>query len=180
VQSTTIFRSPCGYAIAEEKESKSEDATTLQSHFHANDLYPALPANDHPRRRTILLVEDEPFVREATCSILQHAGFEVLPTVDAREAMKVFEGRQRGIDLVVTDMVLPGATGQQLGQDLRLHSPEVVVLVTSGYGNPECDKETPGSRTYFLAKPYSRKTLLDKIEQILGAAALARPATQAG
>jgi FixJ family two-component response regulator len=80
----------------------------------------------------------------------------------------------------MTDMVLPGATGQQLGQDLRQRSPEIVVLVTSGYGNPECDKETPGSRTYFLAKPYSRKTLLDKIEQILGAAALARPATQAG
>ena len=158
---------------------------TLQPHVYANDLYPALSAsdlsaNDHPRRRTILLVEDEPFVREATCGILQHAGFEVLPTADTQEAMKVFEGRPRGIELVMTDMVLPGATGQQLGQDLRLRSPEVVVLVTSGYGNPEYDTEAPGSRTYFLAKPYSRKTLLEKIEQILGALPLARPATQAG
>jgi FixJ family two-component response regulator len=80
----------------------------------------------------------------------------------------------------MTDMVLPGRSGQQLGQDLREHSPEVVVLVTSGYGNPECETEVPESRTYFLAKPYSRRTLVEKIEKILGAAALGRAATQAG
>ncbi|MGB0041977.1 MAG: response regulator [Terriglobales bacterium] len=157
---------------------------TLQPHFHANDLYPDLSApdlsaNERAPRRTILLVEDEPFVREATCSILQHAGFEVLPSADAREAMKVFEGRHAGIDLLMTDMVLPGATGLQLGQDLRLRSPELVVLVTSGYGNPEYDTEMPCSRTYFLAKPYSRKLLLEKIEKILAAVPLAIPATQA-
>ncbi len=153
---------------------------TLQPQVHANDLYADLSANDRPRRRTILLVEDEPFVREATCSILQHAGFEVLPAADAREATKLFEGRPCGIDLLMTDMVLPGATGQQLGQDLRMRSPALVVLVTSGYCNLEYDTEAPESRTYFLAKPYSRKTLLEKIEQILGADVLARPATQAG
>jgi len=143
-------------------------------------LQPHVFANDRPPRRTILLVEDEPFVREATCSILQSAGFEVLPAEDAQAAMKVFEECQREIDLVMTDMVLPGRTGLQLGQDLRQHSPEVVVLVTSGYGNPEYETETPESRTYFLAKPYSRRTLVDKIEKILGAESLGRAATQAG
>jgi len=48
-------------------------------------------ANDRPRRRTILLVEDEPFVREATCGILKSAGFEVLPAQDALDAMKFTE-----------------------------------------------------------------------------------------
>ena len=70
----------------------------------------------------------------------------------------------------MTDMVLPGRTGQQLGQDLRQRSPELVVLVTSGYDNPEYETEAPESRTYFLAKPYSRRTLLDKIEKILAPA----------
>ena len=144
---------------------------TLQPHVFANDL---------PRRRTILLVEDEPFVREATCSILESAGFEVLPGEDAQEAMKVYEECNRGIDLVMTDMVLPGRSGQQLGQDLREHSPEIVVLVTSGYGNPEYETEAPESRMYFLAKPYSRRTLVEKIEKILGSVSVARPATQAG
>jgi DNA-binding NtrC family response regulator len=143
-------------------------------------LQPYLPAKDPSRRRIILLVEDEPFVREATCGILQYEGFEVLPAGNAQAAMKIYEECDRAIDLVMTDMVLPGATGQQLGQDLRQRSPEVMVLVTSGYGNLEYDTEAPESRTYFLAKPYSRKTLVEKIEQILGAVPRARPATQAG
>jgi DNA-binding NtrC family response regulator len=119
-------------------------------------------------------------VREATCNILESAGFEVLPAQDAQDAMKVYEECKRGIDLVITDMGLPGRTGQQLGQDLREHSPEVVVLVTSGYSNPEDDTEVAGSHTYFLPKPYSKRTLVEKIEKILGAMSLARVATQAG
>ena len=144
---------------------------TLQSY--------ALP-NDLPRRRTILLVEDEPFVREATCCILQNAGFEVLPVVDALHAMEVYEECKRAIDLVMTDMVLPGRSGEQLGQDLHERSPELAILVTSGYGNSEYETEAQESRTYFLAKPYSRRTLVEKIEKILGLAALARAAAQAG
>src|SRR5450755_774585 len=134
--------------------------------------------NDLPRRRTILLVEDEPFVREATCSILEHAGFEVLPAEDARDAMKVYERCHCGIDLAMTDMVLPGRSGEQLGHDLRERSPGVMVLVTSGYDNPEYDTEAPDAHTYFLAKPYSRRTLVEKIEKILAAVPLGRAATQ--
>jgi YesN/AraC family two-component response regulator len=108
------------------------------------------------------------------------AGFEVLPAEDAQDAMKVYAECSRGIDLVMTDMVLPGRSGEQLGQDLRQQSPEVVVLVTSGYSTPEYEKETPASRTYFLAKPYSKRTLVAKIEKILRAVSLGRAASQAG
>jgi len=52
--------------------------------------------------------------------------------------------------------------------------------VTSGYSNPEYDMEAPESRTYFLAKPYSRRTLVERIERILGASPLGRAAKQAG
>ena len=142
-------------------------------------LQPSAYASDQ-QQRTILLVEDEPFVRDATCSILKHAGFEVLPTEGAQEAMKVYDDCQGRIDLVMTDMVLPGRSGQQLGQDLRERSPEVVVLVTSGYPNPEYETETPESHTYFLAKPYSRRTLLEKIETILGTKPRVQAAKQAG
>lgn len=127
------------------------------------------PAKDLSRRRIILLVEDEPFVREATCSILENAGFEVLPTQDAQEATQVYEDCKRKIDLVMTDMVLPGRSGEQLGRDLQERSPRVAVLVTSGYDHPGYETETPEPDTYFLAKPYSRRTLLEKIEKILAA-----------
>ena len=126
-------------------------------------------ANDRRARRTILLVEDEPFVREATRTILEHAGFEVLPAEDSRDALKVYEECNHRIDLVLTDMVLPGGTGQQLGEELRQRSPEMVVLVTSGYSERD-EIEVPEARTYFLAKPYSRRTLIEKIEKILAAA----------
>ena len=79
-------------------------------------LQPHVFANDRPRRRTIRLVEDEPFVHEATCCILESAGFEVLPAEDAQDAMKVYEECTRGIDLVMTDMVLPGRSAERLGK----------------------------------------------------------------
>lgn len=154
------------------------NAVTFQRNYYSN----AAP------RRTILLVEDEPFVREATRNILEYAGFEVLLAEDASRAMQIYEDWAltdskirvstktqpetaiKKIDLVMTDMILPGATGEQLAQNLRQHSPLVVVLITSGYPNPEFDMEVPKSLTYFLAKPYSRQTLLDKIEKILASA----------
>jgi two-component system, cell cycle sensor histidine kinase and response regulator CckA len=139
-----------------------------------------LSANRASRRRTILLVEDEPFVRDATCSILQHAGFDVQTAEDASEALDIFEKWRYAIALVMTDMVLPGATGAQLGEELRRQSPELVVLVTSGYWNPEYTIESPESHTYFLPKPYSRRSLLEKVEAILATTPMKQAATQAG
>ena len=142
-------------------------------------LQPCACAKQGCGRRRILLVEDEPFVREATCSILQNAGFEVLPAEDAGQAMKLYEECGQSVDLVMTDMVLPGRTGQQLGQDVRRRSPGVAVLVTSGYGEAEYETEAPDSGTYFLAKPYSRHALVEKIETILEKGLKQLAATQA-
>jgi DNA-binding NtrC family response regulator len=144
-----------------------------------NDMTLQANSQTSHRRHSILLVEDEPFVREATASILERAGFDILLAENAIEAIKLYQGCPRGIDLVMTDMVLPGRTGLQLGQDLRQHSPGVAILLTSGYGNPEYEKDEPAAHTYFLAKPYSRRTLLEKIEKILAVVPLAQAATQA-
>lgn len=131
------------------------------------NFQPSVGENERPGRLTILLVEDEPFVLDATSRILASAGFEILPAVDSQEALKIYEQRNGQVDLVMTDMVLPGQTGQQLASLLREHSPELAVLVTSGYGNPEYEAESSESRTYFLPKPYSKRILVDKIERIL-------------
>lgn len=137
-------------------------------------------ANEQRRQRTVLLVEDEPFVREATRSILESEGFQVLPAEDAVDARKLFEECRCSIDLVMTDMVLPGRSGRQLGEDLRQLSPAVQVLVTSGYGNAEYATEESESHMYFLAKPYSRRGLVEKIEKIFQTMPLRRAARQAG
>lgn len=144
------------------------------------DVLPCALVKNQPSRRTILLVEDEPFVREATRNILESAGFAVFPVEDAEQAVRVYETRERNVDLVITDLVLPGRTGEQLGKELREHSPEVNVLITSGYSNAEFATEDPASRTYFLSKPYTRRSLLDKVERILSPVLLHRAATQVG
>lgn len=130
-------------------------------------------------RRTILLVEDEPFVREATASMLTRAGFEVVCAEDAASARAIYEEYDGHFDLLMTDMVLPGCSGKQLGRDLRLCSPELAVLVTSGYSNLEETEEGAGSRNYFLAKPYSRRSLLEKVEMIFARFPLERSAIRA-
>jgi DNA-binding response OmpR family regulator len=130
-------------------------------------LQPYSRRSQNPNRRTILLVEDEPFVREATCGILQIAGFMVLTAQDAHDAMEVYGHRNCHIDLLMTDLVLPGKDGDELGREVRKLSPEVAVLLTSGYGEAANEAESPENRTYFLAKPYSRRSLTEKVEAIL-------------
>jgi DNA-binding NtrC family response regulator len=146
----------------------------------ANNLATNLAANPQPLRRTILLVEDEPFVRDATASILLRAGYAVRVADDAADALKMYEECRCDIDLVMTDMVLPGKTGWQLGEELHRQSPHLPVLITSGYDNEEFDIEDPRAHIFFLAKPYGRRALLEKIEKILESAPQARSATQAG
>lgn len=127
-------------------------------------------------RPTILLVEDEPVVLDATCRILQYAGFLVLAAIDAREARQIFDKHSREIDLVMTDMVLPDRSGLQLVADLRLSSPSLAVLVTSGYSEGGCDGDLPDALTHYLPKPYCRGTLIGKISEILGTVTLKQAA----
>ena len=123
--------------------------------------------------RTILLVEDEPFVREATRQLLEAAGFRVFVAQDAFEAKNLCTQLGDRIVLVMTDLVLPGSTGLQLGEDLRSRFPNLQLLVTSGYSDAENEIESPSAHTYFLAKPYTRNALVGKIEAILESCAVA-------
>ena len=109
--------------------------------------------------RVVLLVEDEPFVRDATCRTLENAGFEVVTAGNAEEAMLVYQKRHGKVDLLMTDMGLPGRTGRQLCQDLRNTSTEIPIVLTSGYMENQCDVESQEPKTYFLPKPYSRAEL---------------------
>jgi two-component system cell cycle sensor histidine kinase/response regulator CckA len=107
-----------------------------------------------------------------------------LSAADADAAIKTYLESTQPIDLVMTDMILPGRTGRQLGEDLRQRSPNLKVLVTSGYSQTEYAADEPQSRTYFLAKPYSRRGLVAKIQEIFvppsEALPLRRAAGQAG
>ena len=149
---------------------RTEDSMTLRPYPPASEGAPepsrqptraSIPARIRNCRwpRTVLLVEDEPFVREATRSLLESAGFEVLSTENAEAAIKAYE-TSPPIDLVMTDMILPGRTGRQLSADLRQRSPGLKVLITSGYSSAEYAADAPqradllSSQAVFEAWPH--------------------------
>ena len=89
---------------------------------------------DSPRGRgTILLVEDEAFLRDATCDILESAGYRVLKTQNAAEAISVFSEYNAIVRLLLTDVVLPGQNGRDLANELRSVCPKLRIIFISGY-----------------------------------------------
>lgn len=83
-------------------------------------------------RETILLVEDEQFLREVTCEILESAGYRVLKTGNAAEAASAFKEFQPIVRLLLTDVVLPGQNGRDLANELRIICPKLSIIFISG------------------------------------------------
>jgi PAS domain S-box-containing protein len=114
----------------------------------------------------VLLVEDEPSVRELARLTLEQGGYRVFEAADGPEALSVWEKSPVHIDLLVTDMVMPkGVTGAELARTLVSKDPRLRAIVTSGYNSePGHNDEllVPGGR--FLSKPYDPLTLLRTVK----------------
>src|SRR5271167_1976207 len=123
---------------------------------------------DSPRPWTILLVEDEGFVREVTCKVLQSEGYRVLETRTAAEAKRKFRGHADGIELLLTDVVLPDRNGLALANDLRAICPELKTIFMSGYPENAVTQSGPHEQEWlYLHKQFSTGLLLEKIRRIL-------------
>jgi two-component system cell cycle sensor histidine kinase/response regulator CckA len=83
-------------------------------------------------KKTILLVEDEDFVRRVTCEVLRASGFRVLAAANAQDAMGAFQKHKGQVELVLTDLVMPGSNGRQLAKELKEISPSLRIILTSG------------------------------------------------
>lgn len=117
---------------------------------------------------TILLVEDEAFLREVTCEILEAAGYRVLKARNAAEAISAFGECKTIVRLLLTDVVLPGQNGRDLANNLRAVCPELRILFTSGY--PENVVTRNGIQEdgmFYLPKPFSLQSLTRKVTQVL-------------
>jgi len=94
---------------------------------------PVIADTDPPRGRgTILLVEDENRLREVTCEVLESAGYRVLKTRNAAEAISTFAEYKTIVRLLLTDVVLPGQNGRDLAKDLRSVCPTLKIIFISG------------------------------------------------
>ncbi|KAF1053867.1 MAG: Blue-light-activated protein [Stenotrophomonas maltophilia] len=129
---------------------------------------PATPTAETPAARPrILVVEDNDLVRLLTVEVLEELGHEVLQAEDAESALPILQG-ESAIDLLLTDVGLPGMNGEQLARAARQVRPELPVLFATGYAEiVEIDGSELATRMSMIAKPFSIDTLREKVNAML-------------
>jgi PAS domain S-box-containing protein len=131
----------------------------------------AEPAPDGaPRDNCILVVEDDDDVRAYTVEILRELGYRVLEAHDGPSALRLLERQEAPIDLLFTDVVMPGMSGRELADKARSHQPDLKVLYTSGYTrNAIVHGGRLDSGVEMIAKPFTYQGLAQKITDVLDA-----------
>jgi PAS domain S-box-containing protein len=119
---------------------------------------------------TVLVVEDDHAVRGLAARILQRQGYEVLCASDPLEALGVVDNQSHNIDLLLTDVVMPGGSGRQVAEALRDIRPDARVLFMSGYTDDAILKyNVLDGVTAFLQKPFTPADLAHKVREVLDA-----------
>ncbi len=129
----------------------------------------AVPPAARRGRETILVVEDQANVRELACEVLGSYGYTVLQASHGAEALQIAAGHNGPIQLMLTDVVMPGMTGKELAARMKPLRPETKVLFMSGYNENIIAREgIIDSEIFFIAKPLSPDALAAKVREILG------------
>ena len=128
-----------------------------------------LGADELPLRgtETILFVEDQIFVREVTGKILRSAGYSVLMAKSAEEGLRTYDLGSGEIELLVTDVILPGEDGRELARKLRRRDPSLRILLITGYAEQMVKSESKPEFGRWLPKPFSARTLLQRVREVL-------------
>jgi two-component system, cell cycle sensor histidine kinase and response regulator CckA len=133
-----------------------------------------VPADERPappvagRGETVLVVEDEAAVRELTGRILSENGYRVIDAADGYRARILCDRFQGEIDLLLSDVVMPGMSGRQVAEQLRTLRPALKVLYMSGHAGDVLDHHGfNGHETPLLEKPFDRNRLLASVRAAL-------------
>jgi CheY-like chemotaxis protein len=121
----------------------------------------------NPGSGTILLVEDNPGVKQMVGRILRERGYTVLDAEHPEEALAVSARHGDAIDLVLTDVVMPGMSGRRMVTQLRERVPGLRALFMSGYPSPAASADGAEQRESGLQKPFSPNALLDAVNTLL-------------
>jgi two-component system, cell cycle sensor histidine kinase and response regulator CckA len=117
---------------------------------------------------TILLVDDEEFVRDLGARILSKAGYNVLTATNGREALDLFEKERTQISLVILDLIMPEMGGKECLKELIKVAPQLKVLIASGLSADPSTKESVEMGTRgFVSKPFRMKELLRQVRKVL-------------
>src|SRR5207253_4209749 len=117
-------------------------------------------------KETILLVDDVASVRAIVVRILRRAKYNVLEAESGEAALKIAESHPGKIDLVITDMFMPGLRGPEVAEKLAQTRPDLRVLFMSGYADQDLRTGVPEGAN-FLNKPFSGADLAKKVEAVL-------------
>jgi two-component system cell cycle sensor histidine kinase/response regulator CckA len=152
----------------------------LVAHAPRQTIPPSQPTRPGRPSETILVVEDEPDLRDLVVQVLEFAGYRMLSAGSGAQALEQWAKRSGDIHLLLTDIFMPdGLTGQKLAEQLRSEDPRLRVIFTSGYtaGIPGTELANIEPRS-FLPKPYRPATLLRIVRECLDQPVSARSAAR--
>jgi CheY-like chemotaxis protein len=149
--------------------------TTVRVLLPAHDaaVIPGIPTSgvpmDEARKstETILLVEDEEGVRNAALRILKSYGYQVLHAEKADDAIALMNRRTEPLDLLLTDMVMPGMSGRELARRLREGRPDLQVIYMTGYSEELVRRDSDDLGEAVIEKPFTRGPLLAAVAKAL-------------
>lgn len=157
-----------------EVESQPGSGTTFRIFLPASDKSAALAAENVKQplakgHETILMVEDDPTVRRFIVQSLRVLGYRVLEAGHAPEALSLWQEHQQEIDLLLSDMVMPGGmTGLELAERLRAEKPELRIILSSGYSSVMAQfPNMSAAGIVFLQKPYPLSLLAQRVRECL-------------
>jgi CheY-like chemotaxis protein len=123
---------------------------------------------EYPAPPVVLVVDDEPLLRMTAADELEEAGFRVLEATNADEALRVLEARSDEVQVLFTDVNMPGSMdGMALAELVYQRWPRVLLLISSGYARPR-PEEIP-DHGHFMPKPYCSAMLVRHITEMMQA-----------
>ncbi len=115
----------------------------------------------------ILVVEDEYLVRELILDTLKNLGYQVLEASNGEQALKIFHESKNEIDLILTDLIMPGMNGKQLMETITKEAPDLQFLIMSGYDDNAISKHgLLEAGINYIQKPFSPKSLGEKLQEV--------------
>ena len=148
--------------------SEEGQGTTFKVYFPAEQDCMDATSQKKEGKKRVLLIDDDVDTRDMVAQILDAAGYETVSTEDAENALRIFERQKGKFDLIFSDIVLPGKNGIELANILRDETPNVPILLYSGYQSPRKRWNDLDRKGYlFLQKPFSMTELLAKVSDAL-------------
>jgi two-component system, cell cycle sensor histidine kinase and response regulator CckA len=130
---------------------------------------------DRSEGEKILVVDDEPVVRQFACRVLERAGFRIEGAADGAEALQAVLARPTAYDAVVSDIVMPRLNGVQLMEALSVSHPELPFILMSGYATAQLTERGIAAPCSVLGKPFKAEALVNEVRRCLDRASPGRP-----